>query len=237
MRTALKVVSCVFGMASFLQASTCLADPLNISVASDDVALGQVNENGSVATVSGDIRVEEAHAPAHISAISGNIKIGRVAEGGAISAVSGDVSIGEAYKSLQIQTVSGNIRVDRVFGEAHYKTTSGDIDVALGDQDPPQLRDVSLTTVSGDVVFHISKSFAGSVDIWARQSEKDNKLPVIQSLGLNVETGPWEENSLKTLGLGSSNRTRDVHVSGNVGNGHEHLVIRTTSGTVRVVQE
>nr|WP_294915876.1 DUF4097 family beta strand repeat-containing protein [uncultured Neokomagataea sp.] len=238
MRLTLKTVLFVAGVMTFWSPSFGWAEPVHVSALSDDIALGRLEDGGSITTVSGDLRIEEAHAQIRVSTISGDTKIGRLAEDAVVSSVSGDVSVGETYKNLQVDTVSGNLRIDRIFGNAILKTVSGDVDVALAtnNQGLTAPRSLALTTVSGDILFHFAQSFSGTVDVWARQSEHDRQVPVVQSLGLKVELGPWEESGLSALGLVSSNRSREVHVSGRLGDGQDHLVIHTTSGIVRLLQ-
>lgn len=238
MRSTFRRVFYGVGVVGLLHAAMVQAEPVHASLLSDDIALGHLDEGGSVATVSGDIRVEEAHAFLRVSTISGDIKIGRLAEEAVVSSVSGDVSVGETYKRLQADTVSGDLRIDRIFGSVVLKSVSGDIDVALGavDKAAATPRSLALTTVSGDVLFHFSQSFSGTIDVWARQSESERQLPIVQSLGLNVDVGPWEESGLSALGLVPSNRSRKIHVSGRLGDGQDRLVINTTTGTVRLVQ-
>ncbi|MBR0560677.1 DUF4097 family beta strand repeat-containing protein [Neokomagataea anthophila] len=238
MRLALKTVLLVAGVMTFWRPSLSLSEPVHVSALSDDIVLEHLEEGGSLTTVSGDIRFEEAHALMRVSTISGDIKLGRLAGDAVVSSVSGDVSVGEAYKTLQVDAVSGDLRVDRVFGNAILKTVSGDIDVALGkDENASSMpRSLTLTTVSGDILFHLSQAFSGTIDVWARQNEREHQIPVVQSLGLKVELGPWEESGLSALGLASSNRSREIHVSGRLGDGTGHLVIHTTSGIVRLIQ-
>ncbi|HJQ73963.1 MAG TPA: DUF4097 family beta strand repeat-containing protein [Gaiellaceae bacterium] len=105
---------------------------LELNSASGDVRLrGEVAENVTVKTVSGDVELER---------VDGDLLV---------QCVSGDIHARTVSGSVDTKSVSGDIRVEAVTaGDVRFTSVSGDIEIGIA---PGSLLDVDAGSTSGDL--------------------------------------------------------------------------------------
>lgn len=114
----------------------------------DGVALGEV----AITTTSGDVHVDlnedQRMSEASIRTTSGDIEANLCADEMNVSTISGDVEIEGRIGKLHTGSTSGDIDVRADVVSMSFKSISGDVDMEF---DSDELREVSGSTVSGDV--------------------------------------------------------------------------------------
>jgi len=134
---------------------------LEITTASGDVRVRDVERELSLRTASGDATVRRCGGLLSANLVSGDLVVGEAAAGLSVTTVSGDVRVQAAGGgSMRIQAVSGDVHVAITPGEHLYvdaRSVSGTMSSELGVEDAPppgptsDLRELSVSTVSGDV--------------------------------------------------------------------------------------
>jgi len=134
---------------------------LEVSTASGDVRVRDVEQELSLRTASGDATVRRSGGLLTANLVSGDLSVGEAAAGLSVTTVSGDVRVHAAGGgSMRIQAVSGDVHLAIKPGEHLYidaRSVSGTMSSELGVEDAPppdstsQYHELSVSTVSGDV--------------------------------------------------------------------------------------
>ena len=120
----------------------------NISTASGDVELGDVDGVVNVKSASGDITVREIASGFSVQTASGDISAEVVRGAVNVQTASGDIEIGEAYDNVSANSVSGDQRHGAVLrGSVGAHSVSGDIEIGVRRGSKAWL---DCNTVSGD---------------------------------------------------------------------------------------
>ncbi|MBF0875637.1 DUF4097 family beta strand repeat protein [Gluconobacter cerevisiae] len=243
-RFALSLPVLVFGTA--LAFPVCAA-PLIQSSTSDDISLPALPEGGkissingdvsigtsdgplSVRTVSGDIHIKQSRGPLDVHTVNGTLDVDHAIAAVEIRSASGDVTLDHSDGAASIRSVSGDDTINHAARDVMIRSVNGDINLTL--DAAPQMRTIDIGTVSGDMMIHLPHGFGGTFDIHLKQRRSDKTLPLEQSLGLTVQTGNWEKES------GGSEEARTITATGKVGDGRDHVVIHSVTGTLKLVQD
>ena len=134
---------------------------LEVSTASGDVRVRDVERELSLRTASGDATVRRSGGLLTANLVSGDLSVGEAAAGLSVTTVSGDVRVHAAGgDSMRVQAVSGDVHLAIKPGEHLYidaRSVSGTMSSELGVDDAPppdstsQCHELTVSTVSGDV--------------------------------------------------------------------------------------
>lgn len=223
------------------------AAPLSQSSISDDISQSALPEGGKFSTVSGDVSIGMSDGSLSVRTVSGDIHVGQSRGPFDAQTVSGILDVDQATGSVEIRSASGDITLDHTDGPVSIRTMSGasilghasrDVmirsvsgDVTLTLDAASQMRAVDIGTVSGDTTIHLPHGFGGTFDIRLKQRRSETTLPLQQSLGLSVQMGNWVKES------GSSEEIRTITATGQVGDGRDHIIVRSVVGTLKLVQD
>ncbi|MBS1102440.1 DUF4097 family beta strand repeat protein [Gluconobacter sp. Dm-62] len=199
------------------------------STVSGDVTVGTSDGPLSVRTVSGDIHVEQSKGPLDVHTVSGTLDVDHAAGAVEIRSASGNVTLDHSDGAVSIRTMSGDTTLSHVSRDVMIRSVSGDTSLTL--DAAPQMRTVNIGTVSGGMTLHLPHGFGGTFDIILKQRRSDTTLPLQQSLGLTVQLGDWKKES------GSSEDVRTITATGKVGDGRDHIIVRSVVGTLKLVQD
>lgn len=200
-----------------------------LSTVSGDVSIGTSDGALSVRTVSGDVHVGQSKGPIDVHMLSGTLDVEHASGAVEIRSASGDITLGHADGAVSIRTMSGDTTIGHATRDAMIRSVSGDTSLTL--DAAPQMRTVDIGTVSGDMTLHLPHGFGGTFDIILKQRRSDTTLPLQQSLGLTVQLGDWKKES------GASEEVRTITATGKVGDGRDHIIVRSVVGTLKLVQD
>ncbi|MFT8808372.1 DUF4097 family beta strand repeat-containing protein [Gluconobacter sp.] len=200
-----------------------------ISTVSGDVSIGTSDGGLSVRTVSGDIHVTQSRGPLAVHTVSGTLDVDHAAGTVELHTASGDVTLEHSDQAVSIRTMSGHSTLEHAARDVLIRSVSGGTTLTL--EATPQMRTVDIGTVSGDMTLNLPPGFGGTFDIHLKQRRSDTTLPLQQSLGLTVQLGDWKKES------GSSEDVRTITATGKVGDGRDHIIVRSVVGTLKLVQD
>lgn len=138
---------------------------LTISGHSSDVSIRGVRGEVDVATMNGDVVIEDASTRVEFESVSGDIRLARIQGNLRGEAVSGDVELIDATGEVDLETVSGDLTLQSV-----------------------RSRSVRVETMSGEVLFEGPTQSGGRYDFSSHSG--DLRLVLPQALGamIAVET-------------------------------------------------
>ncbi|MBS1096594.1 DUF4097 family beta strand repeat protein [Gluconobacter sphaericus] len=236
----------VFVLGTALVFPVCAA-PLSQSAISDDISQSTLPEGGKfstvsgnvavgtsdgalfVRTVSGDIHVTQSHGPLNVHTVSGALDVEHAAGAVEVRSASGNVTLDHADGAVSIRTMSGESTLDHTTRDIMIRSVSGDMILML--DAASQMRTIDIGTISGDMMTHLPHGFGGTFDIRLKQRRSEATLPLQQSLGLTVQVGNWEKES------GNSEEVRTITATGKVGDGRDHIIVRSVAGSLKLVQD
>ncbi len=195
--------------------------------------VGNVSGRVKILTHSGEIHVRSAGAGADLKSLGGDIVIGPVNGDLKASTMAGDIRAGAVTGSALADTAGGDIRIDRIAGNLDAKTAGGDI-VA-----PRVGGSVRAATAGGDVrIGMTSRDIKGGVTI--RNSGGDVSIWLPSDSKADVEMivdGADEDDTAIRSEFGNltvSKRPGYQRATLSLNGGGERVVIRTSSGTIRL---
>jgi len=195
--------------------------------------VGKVSGRVKILTHSGEIHVASAGAGADLKSFGGDIVIGAVTGDLKASTMAGDIRAGAVSGSALADTAGGDIRLDSIAGNLDAKTAGGDV-VA-----PRVGGSVRVATAGGDIrIGMTSRDLKGGVTI--HNSGGDVSLWLPSDCKADVEmivNGADDEESAIRSDFGSltvSKRPGYQRATLSLNGGGERVVIRTSSGTIRL---
>lgn len=163
--------------------------------------------------------------------MGGDINYTDVPDGGDLKTMGGNVHVGKVHNDLTITTMGGNVQVDSADASLKATTMGGNIEAALAKDQSPGNHDVTLKSMGGEVILSIPKDYPMTVDIeLAYTKGNENKYKITESLGLDRSASQdwdtWHGSPRKYL-----------YAKGRIGNGQNHLTIKTINGDVIIKGE
>jgi DUF4097 and DUF4098 domain-containing protein YvlB len=164
---------------------------LEITTMGGDVKLTDSDVDGYVKTMGGDVRVENVTGnvsassmggdiiqknvkrrtgdsigdEVNISTMGGDLVIDEAADGAKLETMGGDIKANYVAKFLEASTMGGDISVDAVDGWIEASTMGGDVKVKMvGDPDKGS-RDVSLSSMGGDIWLSVPDGLSMKLDL------------------------------------------------------------------------
>jgi hypothetical protein len=123
---------------------------LKVKTASADTEIQGRLEALDVNSVSGDVRVRgEVAEDATVRSVSGDVDLERIGGDVSVQTVSGDLRARGIAGSAEAKSVSGDIRLESLSaGDVRFNSVSGDIEIGIA---PGSLLDVDAGSTSGDL--------------------------------------------------------------------------------------
>jgi len=204
-----------------------------LSTATDNsYRIGKVSGKVRILTHSGEIRVAGIGAGGDLKTFGGDIVLGPVTGDLKVSTMAGDIRIDSVSGSAAADTAGGDIRIQKVGGSLDARTSGGDIIV------PSVGGSVKAVTAGGDVrIGAVSRDIKGGITI--NNSGGDVSLTLPADCKADVElivTGADDDRAIRSEfpDLSFSKRSGSQRATGSLNGGGEKIVVRTTSGTIRL---
>jgi hypothetical protein len=197
-----------------LVVSVPLASALVVSTVSADVAVGGVQGEQEIRSVSGDIDAELGRDATEIKSVSGDVAL----RGAALPA------------RLRVSTVSGDLKVERAAGELEVISVSGDVRARLG-----EMTSLRLRTTSGDI--DISAALARGASFDVESVSGDVRLAAPGPVGFRVEAESFSGDVTSCFGARAERDSRGApnsRLKASRGDGAGRLRVKTLSGDVQV---
>ncbi|HXK60046.1 MAG TPA: DUF4097 family beta strand repeat-containing protein [Acidobacteriota bacterium] len=96
---------------------------------SGNIRLTGLRGNAQLASVSGDVEVDQIGGQLDARSVSGDVKAGEVSQNASCESVSGDVEVRGVGGETQAKSVSGNVLVEESSGPVAAESLSGDVRV------------------------------------------------------------------------------------------------------------
>jgi DUF4097 and DUF4098 domain-containing protein YvlB len=190
------------------------------------------NESGAIniAKMGGGIDVDDAPHGATLSTMGGGIHVGHAASFVKAKSMGGGIDIEHAVGPVDATTMGGGVSIDSADGPIKASTMGGDITARMvGTSTQP--RDVELTSQGGTITLTVPKDFGMDLRVTlAYTKNAAKKYEIMAPSGLDQqETPDWSSS------LGSPRKF--IRAQGKIGDGLNHIVIKTVNGDVIVKQE
>jgi DUF4097 and DUF4098 domain-containing protein YvlB len=196
--------------------------------------VGKVSGRVKILTRSGEIRLGSAGAGADLKTYGGDIIVGPVTGDLKASTAAGDIRGQSITGSFLADTAGGDVRAERVGGSLDAKTAGGDIvalrvgggvravtsggDVRIGVLSPGIPGGVTIHNSGGDVTLWLPADCKADVDLSVTGTDEDDSTAIRSEFSdLTISKRP-----------GSQRATAKLNGGG------EKIVVRTTSGTIRL---
>jgi DUF4097 and DUF4098 domain-containing protein YvlB len=182
---------------------------VNARNAGGEIAIGDANDAVKVETTSGPIKIRTAKGQIDARDSGGDIMVGDAAKEVTVHTTSGSITINSAKATVSAIDAGGNIEVKKAAAAVQAETTSGAIDVGFVAQ---PTEDSSLKVSGGSVTVTLPKGAGFGVDARASGGRIATDVPITSE---------------------SSQRRGDV-LKGKVNEGGPALVLRSSSGDIRI---
>jgi hypothetical protein len=178
----------------------------------------------------GDIDEQNAPQGADVSTMGGNIHLANVGVFAKAKTMGGNIAIDKANGPVDASTMGGVITIGQASGAIHASTMGGDIKARIVGSSSTE-RDVELTSHGGTMELFVPKDFPMEVRITlAYTRNAPRTYQIIDSIGLTQQNNDEWDNS-------HGSPRKYILAKGRVGNGLNHVEIKTVNGDVIIKQE
>lgn len=183
-----------------------------------------------IAKMGGEIDVKAAPHGANLSTMGGDIHLGDVGGTAKAKTMGGVITIDHATGSVEASTMGGPITIGHAEGAIKASTMGGDITARMAGSSPNE-RDIDLSSHGGTITLTVPKDFPMDVQITlATTKNAPRSYDIIDHIGLEKRESPDWDNTDGTA-------RKFTYARGRVGNGLNHVVIKTINGDVILKQE
>lgn len=185
-----------------------LEGTVEAETAGGSLSFGNIKGPVNGRTAGGSISLDGGSGKVDVRTSGGSINIGSVDGDLSARTAGGSISIDRAKGNVVAETSGGSIRVDEVMGNIEASTSGGSVEATISKQ--PQ-GDCRLETSAGSVTVYLASDVAVDVDARASWGKVQCDFPVNGGAEL-------EDSSLR----------------GKINGGGPRLVLRTSSGKVKI---
>ena len=184
----------------------------------------------NISQMGGDIDVADAPNGVNLNTMGGNIHVVNVASFVKAHTMGGNIAIDQANGSVDASTMGGKVTIGSANGAVKASTMAGDIKARVVGASSSE-RDIELSSMSGTIELIVPKDFPMDVRITLAYTKYASRsYQVVDSIGLiQQNSDDWDTS------MGAPRKY--IRAKGRVGNGMNHVTIKTTNGDVIMKQE
>ena len=161
-----------------------------------------------------------------ISTMGGEITTEDAPDGADVMTMGGDITVMNAQRFVRAKTMGGDIRIASVDGWVQATTMGGNLDVNVTGAGG----DVTLTSMSGNIVLHVPTGFGMKLDLeiaFTKNSRQEYKITAPGAAPQTVSP-EWDYDH--------GTPRKYIRKAGSVNGGGKTVTIRTINGDITVVE-
>lgn len=162
----------------------------------------------------------------HITTMGGSINVSDAPEGAKVHTMGGKIHIRSAKKFVAAKTMGGDIEIDNIDGWVKATTMGGDINVTMTGNPEKGERDVTLSSMGGDISLAVPVGLSMEIDIELVFTQNSGgKYKIISSFDLEKKiSDKWD------FGSGSPRKT--IFAKATIKGGKNKIKIKTHNGNI-----
>lgn len=162
----------------------------------------------------------------HISTMGGSINVSDAPEGAEVHTMGGKIHIRSAKQFVAAKTMGGDIDIDDIDGWVKATTMGGNIDVTMTGNPEKGKRDVTLSSMGGDITLTVPAGLSMEVDIeLVFTKNRQGKYKIISDFDIKEKiSDKWD------FGNGSPRKT--IHGTATIKGGKNRIKIKTINGNI-----
>lgn len=187
--------------------------------------LNAVSMGGNVQYINFQGKNKSVGKEVDISTMGGDIDVDKAPNGAKLNTMGGDITINNAEKYVIAETNGGDIEIKSVNGWINAKTLGGDVKVKMTGDPKEGKRDVTLTSLGGDITLYVPAGLSMNIEIEIAYTRKHQDSKIISDFNINEErTKEWNDD------YGTPRKF--IYGKGSVGGGKNKIIIHTINGNV-----
>ena len=158
--------------------------------------------------------------------MGGDLKIDEAMNGASLKTMGGDITVNRAENFVKAETMGGDIEIKSVDGWVKAKTMGGDVKVSMTGDPAIGNRDVTLTSMGGDITLTVPDGLSMDIDIEiAYTREYQDKVKISSKYNISEErTTEWDDSH--------GSKRKFIYGKGSVAGGKNKIKIKTINGNV-----
>ncbi len=229
-----------------------LKGDLDLATMGGAIRLTESNVDGTVSTMGGEVLLEDVTGDVratsqggrvthkhvklqtgsgkgrevNINTMGGPIDVSDAPNGADVHTMGGDISVTSAAQFVKAKTMGGDIHIEKIDGWVEATTMGGDITVQMTGDPASGKRDVTLTSMHGDINLVLPGGISAEFDIELGASEgNEGNYHIVDDFGLHQETEKkWKHNHGKPVLCTTA--------TGSVEGGKNRIVVKTIDGNI-----
>ena len=201
-----------------------------------EVLLENIQGDLNASSMGGSVRQINVHGKnksigkeVNISTMGGEIEIDQAPNGAKLKTMGGEINVNRVGVFADVETMGGDIEIKEVDGWVKAKTMGGDVNVKMTGNPAEGKRDVTLTSMGGDVTLVVPSGLSMNIEIeiaYTKNSDKDYEDCKISSdFSVKEErSNAWDRSN------GSARKY--ITGTGTTGDGKNKIKIKTINGSV-----
>jgi hypothetical protein len=183
-------------------------------------AVRQINVQGKNKSIGKEV---------NISTMGGEIEVDKAPNGAKLKTMGGEITVNQVGEFADVETMGGSIAIKEIDGWVKAKTMGGDIDVKMTGNPAEGKRNVTLTSMGGDVTLTVPAELSMDIEIeiaYTKDSDKDYEdCKVASDFSVKEErSNEWDRSK------GSPRKY--ITATGSTGDGKNKIKIKTINGNV-----
>lgn len=161
----------------------------------------------------------------NISTMGGDLDVDKAPNGARLKTMGGDIKVNQAEKFITAETYGGDIEIKEIDGWVKAKTLGGDVTVTMTGDGKEGGRDVTLTSLSGDITLTVPAGLSMEIEIELAYTKKHTDCKIVSDFNINQErTDEWDDEQ--------GTPRKYIYGKGSINGGKNKIIIHTINGNI-----